>query len=115
MAIRRQLSRAIQVVRAAAITRQLLHPRLPAPAPAPTPAPEPEPEPDVWHSPWEGTGNYNYAIGRGCDVYGADNYASLCSVWGSDRVSIGDPETGAGLSIWVLTDPDNGIWTRGGY
>lgn len=87
----------------------------PAHAPAPTPAPEPEPEPDVWHSPWEGTGNYNYAIGRGCDVYGADNYASLCSVWGSDRVSIGDPETGAGLSIWVLTDPDNGIWTRGGY
>lgn len=87
----------------------------PAPAPAPTPAPEPEPEPDVWHSPWEGTGNYNYAIGRGCDVYGADNYASLCSVLGSDRVSIGDPETGAGLSIWVLTDPDNGIWTRGGY
>lgn len=87
----------------------------PAPAPAPTPAPEPEPEPDVWHSIWEGTPDYNYAIGRGCDAYGAGNYASLCSVWGSDRVSIGDPETGAGLSIWVLTDPDNGIWTRGGY
>lgn len=87
----------------------------PAPEPTPAPAPEPEPEPDVWHSIWEGTPDYNYAISRGCDAYGAGNYASLCSVWGSDRVSIGDPETGAGLSIWVLTDPDNGTWTRGGY
>lgn len=86
----------------------------PAPAPEPTPAPAPEPEPDVWHSIWEGTPDYNYAISRGCDAAKAGNYASLCSVWGSDRVSIGDPETGAGLSIWVLTDPDNGTWTRGG-
>ena len=51
----------------------------------------------------------------GLDSGAAGKYANLCNTWGSDRVSIGDPETGAGLSIWVLTDPDNGTWTRGGY
>lgn len=80
----------------------------------PAPEPEPTPEPTEWHSPWEGNANYNYALSLGCDISKAEKYASLCNTWGTDRVSIGNPETGEGMSIWVLTDPDNDIWSRGG-
>lgn len=76
--------------------------------------PAPAPEPQEWHSVWEGTPNYNYAISLGCDAAKAGTYANLCNIWGADRVSIGDPETGAGTTLWVLTDPDNDIWTCGG-
>lgn len=56
---------------------------------------------------------YNECLNCGIDPStGASTYVANVSVWGEDRVMIGDPTYGdAYNAVWTLIDPENDIWT----
>ena len=63
--------------------------------------------------------NYIYAINQSLNYTNFDNatvwtsiYVASVSTWGTDRVMIGDPTDGEAYNnVWILTDPEEDIWT----